>query len=32
MKTIRRKALTVGAIYVVDITALVVFAGILKWI
>ena len=32
METVRKKAITVGVIYSVDIIALVVFMGILKWI
>jgi hypothetical protein len=32
MKTVRQKAMTVGAIYAFDIACLVIFAGILKWI
>ena len=32
MKTIRSKAITVGAIYAVDIAALIVFGCVLKWI
>lgn len=32
MKTVRRKAVTVGAIYAFDAACLIVFAGILKWI
>ncbi|MFI5397357.1 MAG: hypothetical protein ACHQ9S_17605 [Candidatus Binatia bacterium] len=32
MSTIRKKALTVGAIFAFDIACLVVFAGMLKWI
>jgi len=32
MKTYRAKALTVGAIFAVDIACLVVFMGILGWI
>jgi len=32
MPSVRKKALTVGSIFAVDIVALVVFAGILEWI
>ena len=32
MKTVRQKAITVGALYAFDAVCLVVFAGILKWI
>jgi hypothetical protein len=32
MKTVRQKAVTVGAIYAFDAACLIVFAGILKWI
>jgi hypothetical protein len=32
METIKKKAITVGAIYAVDIVALVAFMGILNWI
>lgn len=32
MKTVRQKAITVGALYAFDIVCLIVFAGILKWI
>jgi hypothetical protein len=32
MKSIRSKAITVGIIFAVDITSLVVFGGILRWI
>ncbi len=32
MKTIRSKAITVGAIYAVDVAALIVFGCVLKWI
>jgi hypothetical protein len=32
MKTVRQKAVTVGAIYAFDAACLILFAGILKWI
>jgi len=32
MKTVKQKALTVGAIYAFDAACLILFAGILKWI
>jgi len=32
MKTIRQKLIAVGTIWVVDVAALIVFAGFLKWI
>lgn len=32
MKTVRQKAVTVGAIYTFDIACLIIFGGILKWI
>lgn len=32
MKTVRQKAVTVGALYAFDIALLIVFAGVLKWI
>jgi hypothetical protein len=32
MRTIRAKAITVGAIFAVDIASLVIFMGVLGWI
>ena len=32
METVRSKAITVGVIFAVDITALIVFGGVLGWI
>jgi uncharacterized BrkB/YihY/UPF0761 family membrane protein len=32
MESVRKKAITVGAIFAVDIVCLVVFAGLLNWI
>jgi len=32
MPTLRKKLITVGSIYTVDILCLVLFVGILKWI